>query len=239
MVSKILPLIFFLVALSSCAHRFGVQRSVEVSGQCFRQVEADRGQIDLTHVVLEKDIQTATRSASEKYSRLKSEVENLKLKDLELKTLSYSVQERMDWVKDRQVSRGYEARMTLQVTSSEIARMGEVLQVAGNNRVKEVGSLRTFTSNAKRESERGECLKEAVLDAKRKAEGMAQSLNASVGRAMQIVEDGSSVPRPMMMEQESMAMPMAKAMRGAAPAPQIEGGNEELRYSVSVSFEVR
>ena len=229
-----------LVLLSSCAHRGLGPRAIDVSGQCFREVEPNRAQIDLTHVVLEKDVETATRVAAERYSKLKAEIEKLTLKDLEMKTLHYSVQERRDWVKDRQVSRGFEARMTLQVSSSDIVRLGETLSVAGREGVQEVGALRSFITTAAREKERGECLNQAVQDASRKAEGMARSLNARVGRVLRITEDGAHPMRPMP-RVEAMAdmagMPMMKSMHGATP--QLEGGKEELNYSVSVSFEIR
>jgi uncharacterized protein YggE len=228
----------FLV-FSSCAHRVGTPRAVNVQGQCFREVAADRGQVDLTTVVLEKDIESATRIATEKYTNLKAQVEALRLQDLELKTAHYSVQERRDWVKDRQVSRGFEARMTLRVVSSQIARMGEVLQAAGREGVQDVGALQTYVSTARRESERTECLKQAVLDARGKAQGMLATLDAGVGRVLQVSEEGAA-PMPSF-RTEAMDVPMmamAKGMRGA-PAPQVEGGKEEFRYSVSVSFEIR
>lgn len=230
-------IVAFLPLFGACAHRAGLVRSIDVQGQCFREVSPDKSRIDLSHVVLAKDIETASRLVGDSYSKLKNGIESLKLKDLELKTTNYSVQERREWVKDRQVSRGYEARMSLQVSSSEIARMGEILQVAGRESVQEVGSLQTFISTSRRELERGECLKQAVLDARAKALGMAETLGAKVGSVLRIAEEGAaSLPQTFARPEMAREAMMMKSM---GEAPEVSGGKEELRYGVNASFELR
>ncbi len=228
-----------LMILSVSASASRGPRTVDVQGYCFREVAPDKGRVDLTHVVLEKDIQTAARVVGERYESLKRRVEGLKLKDLELRTQHYSVQERREWIKERSVFKGYEARMTLQVSSTDLSRMGEVLSAAGQEGVQEVGSLQMFISTARRESERSECLKQAVLDAQSKAQGMAESLKARVGGVLRITEEGAAPYTPPVMADMAAfeSMPRSKMMR--AGAPQVEAGREELRYSVSVSFELR
>ena len=239
MAMKFLSLFALGLACFSCAHRMQPARLVDVQGHCFREVAADRGQVDLSLIVLDKDIEAASRRVADDSARLKKQIEALTLKDIELKTTHYSVQERRDWIKDRQVSLGFEARMSLRVSSSEISRMGELLQVAGREGVQEVGALQSYISTARRESERSECLKQAVLDARTKADGMLGSLGASVGKVARVTEEGA-VPSAIHAREVMMmdAVPTMKSMRGA-PAPVVEGGKEELRYSVSVSFEIR
>ena len=142
-----------------------------------------------------------------------------------------------EWEKNREVMRGYRARMGLWVSTSEIQKIGEIIAIASKEKVKDVNSLQTYLSDEKQLQEEVACLGDAAKNARVKAEKLASALGAKLGEVMQMNETGRSLPhwpRPMMM-QKSMGM-RAMAMEDANSAPSVEAGQQNLSLTVQVSF---
>jgi uncharacterized protein YggE len=225
----------FTGALLITAAARATDRTVSVSGQCLRTAFPDRGSLVVTPDFQDKDIKVATRKAAESYEKIKKEVQALKLKDIELQTNEYSVNELVEYVKGKPVSRGYRARMGLQVTTSETARLGEVIAIAASNSVKDVGALSTFLSDEKSRSEREACLEEAIQHASAKAARMAHAAGARLGKIVTLVEEQGYSPqpvRPMFME-KSMAL---SAEAAPAPAPSIDSSSQKIQLSVNAVY---
>lgn len=213
-------------------------RSVSVSGHCVRTVTPDRGALQLTVDVLDRDLKTATKQAALSYERLKQAIEKLSLADLNLTTSEYSVREDRQWENQKQVSKGFRARMGLRVVTSAIDKMGEVIALGAREGVQDVGALQTFLSEEKQLREQMECLKQAAENARAKAEKLASSLGAKVGEVLRVSEQGAGGIEPMPRHEMMMAMdaaPMTKSM----PAPSVAAGTQTLELDVNVSFGLR
>lgn len=217
--------------------RADVERRITVSGACLKRVTPDRGAITLAAEAQDADLREATRQATRIYERLRDDVKRLGLKDAELQTSEYNVQEIREWVKDKTVSRGFRARMGLHVSTSEIARVGEVIAIGARQQVRDVGALQVFLSPERMRQERFACLEEAAQDARRKAERLAQSLDAKLGKVETLNEidhGGFEPPMPMM-----MAEMRAKGAAADIPPPAVEAGSREIRVSVNAAFSLQ
>ena len=217
------------------AQERGYVRSISVSGQCLRTALPDRGSITVTADNRDKNLQTATKKTTESYEELKKAVQKLGLKNVELQTSEYVVDEIREWEKDKSVFKGYRARMGLQVTTSEFARLGEVIAIASNQSLKEVGSLRTFLSDEKNREERTACLEEAIGHAQIKAAKMAKAAGAKLGRVLQLQEEGASNPQPPTPMYE--ARMLKSAMNDAMPAPpSVDAANQKISLSIQAVY---
>lgn len=231
-----LATVFAAIAVASTANAqtMAFQRSVSVTGNCLRAVQPDRGSLVVTADVQAQDLQTAAKKSTETYERVKKAVQKLGLKDLELTTSEYNFQEVREWQKDRNVFKGFRARMGLSVSTSEISRLGEVIALAANEGVRDVSSLNTFLSLEKSKIEREACLEDAVKNARSKAETIARAASSKLGRVLAVSESGAApMPPP---------APMFKAaMRGMAEdasvaAPGVDAGPQRISIDVSVTF---
>lgn len=207
-------------------------RDVTVSGECTRQVTPDRGMITVTADIRDSDLKSAAKKATEAYERVREGVKRLGLENLEMRTSEYNLAEVREWEKDRQVSKGFQARMGLRVSTSQAQRLGEVIALAAREGLREVGQLQPYLSEEKQQKERLECLKAAAENARAKAERLAGTLGAKVGEALQVQEISSGdMPRPQPMRMEVMA----KSARAMEP-PSVEVGQQDLSVSVQVKF---
>ena len=149
-----------------------------------------------------------------------------------IQTRGYDLQPEYDYVNGKQILRGYLARNSLEIRVDDIARVGELLEVAVGAGATSVGNVR-FDLKDRAGLER-EALRLAVQDARERAEAAAAGAGMKVERLLRIQEQRvAEVPPP---------RPMMVAMRdGAAEAaaPPIEAGELEVRAGVVVTAAIR
>lgn len=234
--SKVLMMVAGL-CLSMNALAAADVRSVTVSGNCTKRVEPDRGTITLIAEFNDKTAQSASKKAMETYEQIRAEVKKMKLKDLELQTSNYSVAEDIAWENNKQVKRGFRASLGLQVSTSEISRLGDVLALSSTLKINRVENLSTYLSAKKSKEEREACLVEAIGNAKSKAEKMTTAASAKVGSVLSIDEtDGGSIPTPRYM---AKAQAMSAVSDESSIAPGIESQPETVTVNVQVRFAIQ
>jgi uncharacterized protein len=145
-----------------------------------------------------------------------------------IRTLSYDLQLESDWVNGRQVPRGYVARNLIEVRLDDIARVGEVIDLAVTTGANSVQGVRFDLKN--REALEREALKRATADARMRAEAAAAGAGRVIDRVTRIEEPGRGpypVPAPMM-----MARTMAAEQKADVP---IVAGEIEIRAQVVIT----
>jgi uncharacterized protein YggE len=142
-----------------------------------------------------------------------------------VRTLGAQLTLESDWVNGRQVPRGYVARNTIEVRLDDIARVGEVMDVAVTSGATNVHGVR-FDLKQRDVLER-EALKRATADARARAEAAAAGAGRTVDRVLRIEEPGMRPmpPQPMMMMREAVAA-------GAAPETPVIAGDIEIRATI-------
>jgi uncharacterized protein YggE len=237
---KLTSMVLVLLACASTlsnAHAADSDKKVTVSGQCTAEVSPDRGSIVFVIENTEKDVKQAISKTTDLHEKLRAEFKRLTIKDLELSTSEYSVYEKKEWEKDKSVSKGFSARLGVKATTPEIAKMGELIAIAARLGVKETNALSTYLSPQKLLDEKKKCLDGAAKDAREKAEALTKSLNARLGRVLQINERGSISSSPMQPMYEARALHKSMAADAGA-APSIEGQKQTLTQEVDVSFAI-
>jgi uncharacterized protein YggE len=229
-------LLLGLVLLLPAAASASVDRQVSVSGSCTRFVVADRGAIVLTAQFVEQTVEAATSKATAAYDRAAAAVRKLGLESLDLRTVEYSVTEDREWEKNRQVFKGYRARMGLRVATSSVQRMGEVMSVASREGMSDVGSLSTYVSDERRRHEELECLNDAAADARARASRLAEALGARLGEIVTISQQAEGEPTLRIAPQNFAAN---AALGASAAPPSVEAGQQEIRVGIGATFSLK
>ena len=211
---------FSLASLCVQTFSFAKDREVSVTGSCSRQVTTDRGAVIITADVLDQDLKTAVRKATQQYERTLSAVKKLGLADEDLRTVEYNVSEDKQWEKDRMVSKGFRARIGFRVTTSDIPRLGEVMEIAAREDIKNVGAMSTFLSDERIRKEQDLCLKDAANHAREKAEKLADTLGASLGPVITLSESNVTSPPPFRPIMARAMLKSADVEESAAPSIQ-------------------
>lgn len=223
-----LPLLL-LVSVPSFA------RHVSVSGKCDIKVTPDRGSVQLLTEKTASTVKEAVDVVSKQIDAVKAQVQKLGLKDLELRTTQFQVSPHHNWENNRNVFKGYRASLGLEVETSEIVKLGDVMARAAGQGINNTNNYRTFLSLEKSQREYLKCLDIASEDALKKAKQLAKNMNAKLGEIESITEGTAHIeePRPMVM----MEAAMAKSADGAGPS--IEVGNQTYSASVRYVFKLQ
>lgn len=121
---------------------------------------------------------------------------------------------------------GFQASNTVSIRVRDIARLGAVLDRAIASGANEISGISFEVSD--RSKRLDEARAAAVADARRKAEVLAKAAGVGLGPAIMIAEEGGSrSPGPMMMR------------AAAAPSAAVATGEQTLRASVNVTFELK
>lgn len=204
---------------------------IQVQGNCEIKVTPDRGSIVFTAENQFKDQKTAVKKTNDQINSLKEEIKKLGLKDLELKNINYAVYPVRDYEKERYVDKGVRASLGLEVTTSEIPRIGEAMMKASQVGIQNVGSLFTFLSLEKSQQEYLKCLDIAADDAKGKARQLAKKLGFKIGDVI-LLNEVPNIPRPI--PEHRVAM---KTMMDSAP--QIEAGTQNYSTNIQITFSIK
>jgi hypothetical protein len=140
-----------------------------------------------------------------------------------IRTLSVDLQLESDWVNGRQVPRGYVARNMIEVRLDDIARVGEVMDIAVTGGATAVHGVRFDVKE--RESLEREALKRATADARARAEAAASGAGRAIDRVIRI-EEPTGRPFP---PQPQMMARVAEDARAQTP---VIAGEIEIRASV-------
>ncbi|MDX9731457.1 MAG: SIMPL domain-containing protein [Bdellovibrionales bacterium] len=230
----ILALFVFTAVHMHSVMAFGQNQGVTVTGVCLRTTEPDRGSVTVSASVLEKESSVAMRKGTKIYEDVRKAVIDLKLKNAELQTSGISLNPETEWQNGRSTTRGYRARLSLTISTSELARIGEVVKVSSEKGAKEVSSMEQTLSPEKMKKEYEACLDEAVKNARSKADAIAKAAGSRVGRLLEASETissgGERPPSPRLMKAAFAESAVADS------GPVIESAPTRLGVSIRARF---
>ena len=214
-------------------------RQVSVSGKCEIKVVPDRGSVQLTTEKNASSVKEAVEFVTKQIEQARQAVIKMKLADQELRTTQFQVSPRHEWENNKNVFKGYRASLGLEVTTSEITRLGEVMGKASAIGVNGTNNYRTFLSLEKSQAEYLKCLDVASQDAQKKAERLAKNLDAKLGEVESILEGQLQIEAPaphVMMETEAL-----RSSDGAAKSmmPTIDVGDQVYSTTVRYVFKLK
>ena len=226
---------YLLIALITSTSWASDPSSVVVQGSCNIKVTPDRGTITFTAENQSKNQQEAVKKTNDQINILKKQISDLKLEGLDLKNSNYSVYPVREYEKERYIDRGTKVSLTLEVTTSEIGRIGETMILATKNNIQLVGQLSTFLSPEKSQAEYLNCLDIAAIDAKNKAQQIGRKLGFKIGDVLH-VNESPSIPQPYFRGAQALAFSDAG---GAIEKTTIEAGQQQFSTTLQVTFSIK
>jgi uncharacterized protein len=144
-------------------------------------------------------------------------------KDVKTETVSVGP----DYDSDGTSPSGFTARNSVSVLIRELGKAGSVLDAASRAGANEVNGPMLTRGN--RDELEARALENAVANARKRAEALAEAAGVGLGRVTAIVEGASMTPQPW--------MEMSARADAASPAP-IRPGTEEIQATVTVTFAI-
>jgi uncharacterized protein YggE len=148
-----------------------------------------------------------------------------------IRTIGYDLHPEFDYANGRQTFRNFVARNTVEVRLDDIDRVGTVIDAAGTGGATTIAGIR-FDVRDRAGLERT-ALRQAVADARGRAEALAAGAGATIDRIVRVEEEGVPFepPRPMMRMAEA-------AVGGNVPTP-VEPSTIEIQARVTITVSLR
>lgn len=211
---------------------------VEVEGSCLSEFPQDRASLSLSVEFTDQTSKAAVGKSQKQYEKIKEKINKLGLKNLEIETSHFHVNEDIEWSNNKRIFKGYRASIGLNTTTSEIDRIGEVIQIATTEGIKNIGGISTFVSREKLQEKKEEGLACSFKNAKSKATKLSSQSGLKLGKVISIREaaasnGGGNYPP---MEARNFKSMMAVS---ADAAPQIDAASFKLEQTITVRFELK
>ena len=204
---------------------------VSVSGDSIIQAQPDTAVLVISVVTQAKQALDAQQQNAAKSEAVIRALKSAAGSGAEVKTGGYSLQPQRVYKEGQPIAiTGYEARNSVNVTMSDLTKVGATIDAAGQAGANELTGI-YFTLKQDRPA-RDSALKEATREAMSKAQVIAQALGGRVSRIVEVQEDG--FVRPLMM---GATVGYADQARVATTTP-IEAGTLDVRSRVQLIAEI-
>lgn len=209
---------------------------ISVDAEGTARVAPDMAVISVTVLKEAETARAALDANSEAMEKVMAAMKEAGIEDRDMQTTNFSIQPRWVYPKpddaENQEPRivGYQVQNGLTVRVRDLAKVGEVLDTSVTLGVNQGGHIEFINDDPA--AALSEARKEAIANARKKAEEMAEAAGVELGRITRISER-ADIGQPIPFARAEMAM--AKDQGGRVP---VATGENEYRVNVSMSWEI-
>ncbi len=228
-ITKGLLILLMLFAAQVAAQDTGkLPPSIQTSGEAVVTATPDRAQIDVGVVTQADTSQAAVTQNAQKLEATLERLRQLLGANTDIKTVSYTLNPNYRYPKEggEPTITGYTATNIVRVTLDDLTQVGKAIDAATQAGANRIQSLQ-FTLKDER-TVQTQALREAALNARRKAEALVSALDLRIVRVLSVVESS-----PVVIPVRDVAFARAEA----ASTP-IEPGTIEVRATVAFTVEI-
>ena len=214
----------------SAAQSENMQPVVVVTGEAVVVAIPDRAFVTIGAEHRSGDPKAAQAQTATAMNAVHQQLAGLGIPKDAVRTIGINLQLEADYVDGTRVNRGYLATNTIEVRVDDVARLGDVIDVAVGTGATALGGLR-FDVKDRSVLER-QALREAVADGRARADAAAAGAGGTIDRILRVEEAGARVfqtQQPMMMRLS------AEDARSTPVAP----GEIEIRAQVTLTVALK
>jgi uncharacterized protein len=177
-------------------------------------------------------VQTAQNQVNEIINNITADLKGMGVKAENIKTSNYSVNPNYDYSTGRQVAKGYTVNATIEVKLDSIDKANQAVDLATKNGATQVGNVQFVLDEKKQKALQDEARKEAIKEAKERAQSLANAAGIRLGRIVDVQENPTAnAPQPL------YQTAIAEKAADAAPPTELNPGENKVSVTISLSYE--
>ncbi|PWU22904.1 hypothetical protein C5B42_04775, partial [Candidatus Cerribacteria bacterium 'Amazon FNV 2010 28 9'] len=196
------------------------QSTFDVSGTGEVTTAPDQAEISLGYQTTSTTVADAQNKGNQVINTITKDVQSLGINSADIKTVSYSLYPSYDFSAGQHIS-GYNLNISLDVKVKDFDKVNQVIDVATKDGANQVGGISFTISDAKEKDIENQARKQAIDEAKNKAQSTAQLAGIRLGKIVNVTEDTAQAPRPVPLLAKDMAVNAA----GTAAPTQVNPGS--------------
>lgn len=206
--------------------------TLTVEGKGEIRVVPDQALLSVGVVTEDEQLLPAQQENTIKSNQILTAVKQLGIEETSIKTTLYNIQPNYEFIEGKAILKGYQVEHQLEILIKEITKVGEILDAAFKNGANRGGNVQFIVSTPDRFYR--EALTKAMMDARGKAEVIANTIGASL-KPIPIKITENAVQSPIVYPVFSYKL-AAEASQGTPP---IQKGEFTISANVTVVFEYR
>jgi uncharacterized protein YggE len=207
----------------------------DVTGESKISTVPDQAEVRMGITINQSTVAAAQDDANRVINDINTQLNSLGIEKKDIKTENYSLYPNMDFQSGTQRITGYTVNANLVVTMTDFAKLNQAIDLATQAGANQIGGITFSLSDDKKAETETEARKEAIENAKEKANELARLSGMNLGKIVNVYES----PTPEFMPyaaRDMMAQEMAIGSGGGAPT-NVEPGSTNFSYSVTLSYE--
>jgi uncharacterized protein len=227
--TTLLLLVVLPVAAQELPPAQAVTPLVVTTGEAIVRRAADVAFVTLSVETRARNPRDAQRENADQMTAVLRRLDQVRVQKDAIRTTGLDLSQEDDFVENRRVPGQFVARNSIEVRVDDIARAGEIVDVAVQGGATEVSGIRFDLK--RREAAEREALRLAVTDARGRAEAAAAGAGRTLDRIVRVEEQrgDSGAPRPL----------MAMSRQAAAPETPVQPGEIEIRAQVTLTVAMK
>ncbi len=219
------------------------QNVITVSGDGEVFAAPDVAEFSFSIVEEAKDVKSAQDKATVKTEAALAALKGMGISEKDIKTAGFNAYPKYEFnqiycittpcPQGKQEIVGYEVTQTITVKVRNISDSGKAIDAVTTAGASNVSGI-SFTIDGEDELIR-EARKQAIDEAREKAEVLARDLDVRLIRIVNFSENGGGMPYPMLYKADAMSV----RAESAQSAPAIPTGENTIRSTVSITYEIR
>jgi uncharacterized protein YggE len=207
--------------------------SFSVDGEAKINTVPDQAEVRIGINLKEKTVKDVQDKVNKITEEIKTKLTDIGIDKNNIKTDDYSLYPEYNWTdKDGRKTTGYTINSNLVVTIKDFEKLNKAVDLATQAGANQISGIQFTLSDKKQAEIEKQARKEAIADAKEKAQELAGLAQMKLGRIINIHENRiSSQPRFEMYAKSTMDEGM-----GGAPT-NIEPGSTNFEFKVTLEFE--
>lgn len=179
------------------------EHTLKVSGSETLQAAPDQATITLGVMTENEDPQQAQQANSQAIANVIASLKSAGIPEEHMKTSEYRIDPQYDYIDGKELFKNYKVQHIIQVQTTDIEKIGSLLDTAVKSGANTVTSIRFSLSNP--EAYYNQALSLALNNAYEKALSMAQTIGISLNPIPNQVEEVSETAAPMLYQSSSFA----------------------------------
>ncbi len=233
------------VAIFISANYFNLNKNskkINVSGNCVKKVKKDKFTMDINIKNLANDSSTAVTKSLSTYKIIATKlklIQDQMAGTIDIGTSDYSIREKYEYNRklEKDVKQGVESIIGLKIVTSNNEALVSILNVLKDYKDVYTDNFANIASNNNIKIAKEECLKEAVIDATRKAKQIADTSGQKLGKLFNIYINSNRY-EPEMYKVANLMLEEKAASSDSVHSSSIFQGTENVNLTVSATFEL-
>ncbi|MBW2981577.1 SIMPL domain-containing protein [Candidatus Woesearchaeota archaeon] len=180
-------LIIALIALTGCQTS---ENTINVEGSSEITVDPDQAEAWVGVSIVDVSADLAQQQVNTAINDIINSLKAAGISEDDISTEQLSIYEERRWESGKSTVVGWRATQTLKIKTTELTKVGQIVDIAVDNGANQINSINFGLSEEKEQEYKKQAIAQATTNAKEKAETIADSLGAKLGKIRSVSESG-------------------------------------------------